>query len=228
MVRKSRAASRTGAAVAVITTVLAGSGASAHRLDEYLQAARIDIGEGRVEVELSLTPGAAVSGTIIEDIDRDRDGSLSASERGAYIARVLSAISLEADGRPVEVRAISSSFPEVDAVRRGEGSILFRAEGLLPPQSSGGHRLLFRNTYRADISVYLANAVEPASQRFGVTAQRRDPYQRELTIEYEVDAEPSRSWLAFVLIGIATVTLVTTRFMEVRGVRQVRDTTTRT
>jgi hypothetical protein len=200
-VQKSRAGSVTAAIFAVFTLVSAG--ASAHRLDEYLQAARIDIGDGRVEVELSLTPGAAVAGTIFADIDRDRDGSLSAGEQEAYTASVLGSISLEADGQPLNVRPISSSFPGVDAVRRGEGTIRLRSDAVLPSQTPGAHRLLFRNTHRRDVSVYLANALVPVSPRFDITAQRRDADQRELTIDYVVDAAAARSGLALVLIAIA-------------------------
>jgi hypothetical protein len=39
----------------------AGAGLSAHRHDEYLQAARIAIDPDGVRLELSLTPGIAVS-----------------------------------------------------------------------------------------------------------------------------------------------------------------------
>jgi hypothetical protein len=37
------------------------STASAHRRDEYLQAARIAVGPDRVRIELDLTPGMAVA-----------------------------------------------------------------------------------------------------------------------------------------------------------------------
>ncbi|MCM3881394.1 MAG: hypothetical protein ND807_14900 [Vicinamibacterales bacterium] len=209
--RQSRAASVGAVALALLTPFLAGIGVSAHRLDEYLQAARIDIGEGRVEFELSLTPGAAVAANIVADIDRDRDGSLSPIEQEAYTSRVLSAIDLEADGRPLDVRQISSSFPDVEAMQRGEGVIRLRADAVLPAQSAGAHHLFFRNAHRGDVSVYLANAVVPASDRFGVTAQHRDADQRELTVDYVFDAQAARSRLALLLVGIAAVTLVTTR-----------------
>jgi hypothetical protein len=87
-----------------MASVIVGTSASAHRLDEYLQAARIEIGAGRVELELALTPGIAIAGSIVADIDRDRDGSLSRQEQQAYATSVLSAIDLEADGRPLGVR----------------------------------------------------------------------------------------------------------------------------
>ena len=66
----------------------------AHRTDEYLQAARLAIEPAGVQIELDLTPGIALAQTILADIDRDRDGSLSADEQRAYAALVLSALTL--------------------------------------------------------------------------------------------------------------------------------------
>ena len=47
-------------------TIAAGAAThlSAHRLDEYLQAARLGIDPDRVELQLDLTPGAAVPARI--------------------------------------------------------------------------------------------------------------------------------------------------------------------
>ena len=82
---------------------------SAHRRDEYLQAARLAIDPDRVQLELDLTPGIALAEAIIADIDRNRDGSLSQDEQRAYGSLVLSALTLEVDGTPVR----RSSAPAV-------------------------------------------------------------------------------------------------------------------
>jgi hypothetical protein len=205
---------RAGEAAAVLTVtaaVLAGTGASAHRLDECLQAARIAVEPGRVHLELDLTPGVEAAETIIGEIDGDRDGSLSFDEQQAYARRVLAAIELASDGRRLDLApggALSPAagvFPAVDALRRGEGTIRLRVQTALPPQPAGGHRVFFRNGYRPDLSVYLANALVPQSDRIAVTAQRHDALQRDLTIDYVVRpgrAAPSSGWL---LGGVATI-----------------------
>jgi hypothetical protein len=171
----------------VVTATLAGSaGVSAHRLDECLQAARIAIEPDHVELELDLTPGRAVADAIVADIDRDRDGSLSPGERQAYVARVLGDVRLEVDGRPLDVKAAAATFAQVEAFRSGEGTIRIRAGAVLPRNDVGAHRLFFRNSHRRDVSVYLANALVPASARIGVTAQRHTAEQQDLTIDYVV------------------------------------------
>jgi hypothetical protein len=94
--------------------IVAGADVSAHRTDEYLQAARLAIDPGRVQIELDLTPGIALAGTILADIDRNRDGSVSADEQRAYGSLVLSALDLEIDGTRLPLRLDASGFPEAD------------------------------------------------------------------------------------------------------------------
>jgi hypothetical protein len=201
---------RAGKAITFIlvsaVTVTAGSVLSAHRLDECLQAARIAVEPTRVELELDLTPGIAVAETIISDIDRDADGTLSMDEQQAYARRVLAATALDIDGRALQVRPGPSTFPDVTALRRGEGIIRLQSTIDIPSQTAGPHHVRFRNAYRSDISVYLANALVPESRRVGVTAQRHDASQRDLTIEYVVHAAPASS-LSLWLLGGFTLAL---------------------
>jgi hypothetical protein len=198
--------------LALILAALVIANLSAHRRDEYLQAARLAIAPTRVELQLDLTPGIAVADTIIADIDRNRDGALSPDEQQAYVARVLSAIELAVDGHPVHLQPEReqgpSTFPDPEAFRRGEGTIALQANATLPPLSEGAHQLAYRNTHRADISVYLANALIPDSNRVTVTAQMRDPDQRNLTIDYQLrDASNTSFASAWLLTCIAAATL---------------------
>jgi hypothetical protein len=170
--------------------VLAGTTtASAHRRDEFLQAARLAIEPARVELQLDLTPGIEVADTVIADIDFDRDGVLSPDEKRHYIDSVVSAVALDVDGTALHVVAIAATFPDVGAFRRGEGTIQVRAGASLPPLSNGAHQLSYRNANRPDISVFLANALVPDSNRVVVHAQQRDTDQRDLRIDYELQPE---------------------------------------
>jgi hypothetical protein len=194
--------------LALILAALAIANLSAHRRDEYLQAARLAIAPTRVELQLDLTPGIAVADTIIEDIDRNRDGTLSPDEQHAYIDRVLSAIELAVDGHPVHLRPGPFTFSDLEAFRHGEGTIALQANATLPPLSEGAHQLTYRNTHRADISMYLANALVPDSKRVTVTAQLRDPDQRDLTIDYQLgDASNTSFARAWLLTCIAAAAL---------------------
>jgi hypothetical protein len=194
---------------AVTTAFIAEGRVSAHRLDECLQAARIAVEPARVDLELDLTPGTAVAESIIADIDGDRDGALSRDEQRTYVGHVLDAVELTVDGRPLDVRPDTFAFPEVDALRRGEGTIHLRSEIGLPSQSTGTHHLFFRNKYRQDVSVYLANVLVPESERIAVSAQRHDAEQRDLTIDYVVRATPWLSVPGWLLVVIAGVTALT-------------------
>ena len=173
--------------------------ASAHRRDEYLQAARIAIEPARVDIELDLTPGIALAQNVVGDIDRDHDGHVAGAEANAYAARVLGEIRLEVDGRPMPLELAEYRFPTVPAMVSGEGTIQIRLAVAVPPLARGGHRLLFRNDHRPDIAVYLANALAPSSDRIAVQVQRRTVDQRDIVIEYLLDqgaATGSGWWFA--------------------------------
>jgi hypothetical protein len=178
------ASSRLAAALLALTA----THASAHRTEDYLQAARIGLEPGGVQITLDLTPGIAVAESFLTSLDQDHDGRLSAGEERAYARHVVRALQVQIDGRPLEPRVVSWSVPEPSALRRGEGTIRLELQIPTTGAAAGSHRLLFRNTHLAGHSAYLANALVPASDRVTVTAQRRDKDQSELTIEYAVRA----------------------------------------
>ena len=207
-----RAGRKATAALAVLTAVLAGSSVSTHRLDECLQAARIAVEPGYIDVELTLTPGVAVAPAIVSDIDRNRDGSMSSDEKRAYVASVLAAVQLEVDGRSLRLDAGHTTVDDLAALQRGEGTIRLQSRAALPDLSEGPHQVFFRNAYRRDISVYLANALVPESDRVAVRSQLHDSEQRELTIDYVLSARRPASiplWLlGSVVAGLLGVFIV--------------------
>jgi hypothetical protein len=200
--------------------ITGGAELCAHRTDEYLQAARLAIEPAAVQIELDLTPGIALAQTILSDIDRNRDGSLSADEQRAYGALVLGALTLEIDGRPVRAHLGATSFPDTDAMKRGEGTIRLQSAATMPRQSSGVHQLVFRNRHHPDRSVYLANALVPESRQVAVTGQRRDENQTELTIDYLVRPAPARPATAWLVGGLAVATALSALLM--RPLRAIR------
>jgi len=140
-------AGRAGSIIAAIAIIAATAALSAHRRDEYLQAARIAIAPARVIVQLDLTPGIAVADAIIHEIDRDGDDVLSPAEQQAYVNRVLSGIGVDVDRQRVYLQLVSSTFPDPAAFRRGEGTIQLQFDAPLPGVSDGMHRLTFRNMH---------------------------------------------------------------------------------
>jgi hypothetical protein len=203
-----RAGSSTAVAVALIAAVSFGSAVSAHRRDEYLQAARLAVEPGRVDLELDLTPGIGVSSATIAEIDRDHDGRLSMEEKHAYVGRVFDAVVVTLDGAPLHVKPVSSVFPDFDALRHGEGTIHLRSTVALPPQAGGDHQLSFRNLDQRDGSVYLANTLVPRSDRIVITAQRRDTTQRNLTIDYVLHPEPAIVLSVWTMAGLTGLALL--------------------
>jgi len=176
---------------------------SAHRRDEYLQAARLAIDPNRVELTLDLTPGIAVADRVLRTIDGDADGSISAGEARAYAEDVLRAIALAVDGTPLRVALVDSAAPATAAMLRGEGAMRIHASAAIPRLAPGLHHLRYRNTDSGGIGVYLANVLVPASDRVIVAAQRRDVDQREMVVEYNLRGDPTSRARAGVPVGLA-------------------------
>ena len=169
-------------------SVAFSAGVSAHRLDEYLQAARIAVEPDRVQLELNLTPGIAVADGVIREIDADGNGVLSLDEQQAYTPTgfwVPSSFSID-DAPPLHLKLAASTFPDLTAMRNGDGTITIHSEVIVPLLAAGRHRVFFRNGNATAGSVYLANALVPENDRVAVVGQQRDGGQSELTIDVDV------------------------------------------
>jgi len=204
-VRSLRRSKRGAFVLLAALAVAFGTRVSAHRLDEFLQAARIAIEPDRVELELSLTPGTAVADDVIRAIDADANGVLSQAEQLAYADRVLSALTLSVDDAiPLRMDLRAATFPDLEALRSGDGAITIRLHATLAHPPVGRHRLVFRNQHAPANSVYLANALVPESDGVAVTGQQRDGDQRELTIDFAIGEAPPASGSRWLWAGLVS------------------------
>jgi hypothetical protein len=182
--------------------------ASAHRLDEYLQATRLSIETDRVGVEIDLTPGVAMATEVFGWIDANRDGTVSSVEGDAYAREVLKSVLLKADGKPLHVDLVSASFPEFGVMKKGVGIIRLRATARIPRAGlfsgrAGTHRISYINMYRPQSSVYLANALVPRNPHIEIADQQRDRAQHAITLQYSVAADPPSAWSFVLIAGLA-------------------------
>jgi len=196
---------RATAALAALAIAAAWTPLSAHRLDEYLQAARVGIDPDRVTVELDLTAGVAVADRVLAEIDRDRDGRISPVEAQAYVDHVVSALAFDVDGVLLATHVTGTHFPEVDAIRAGQGTIRIDLAAHTAHLTAGAHHFHFRNTHRGDISVYMANALVPSDDRVRISDQQRDGDQRTLDVAYVLADTNGWSVLSTLRYGACTM-----------------------
>jgi hypothetical protein len=164
--------------------------ADAHRLDEYLQATRIDVSLDRVEVDIDLTAGVGVAPGVWRLIDTDHDGRISEAEGRSYADLVLKSVVLRVDGHARPVTLVSSRFPSFQEITSGSGPVRIEASAPVPRASAGRHTLRYRNTHRHATSVYLVNTLVPSDTAITIGSQRRDPRQTELVLTYDVARVP--------------------------------------
>ncbi len=182
---------------ALIACIASAPEASAHRLDEYLQATRLTVAADHVDLEIDLTPGAALADRVLAWIDTNGDGRIADDEADAYAKQVLRSVTLKADGRAAPVALVGSRFPEWSDVRLGVGVIRLRAVAEIAAADAGAHVISFLNAHRPDASVYLVNAMVPDDPRVQLGPPRRDHAQIGMTLPYAVGAgvpSVARSW----------------------------------
>ena len=194
------------AAATVGFFLLISASPSAHRLDEYLQAARVSLERTQVTLEVDLTPGVSVADGIIALIDRDGDNRITPFEARSYAEGVLGDVVVELDGRSVAMTLAHVEAPSTDEMRHGMGTIQLQAVGdveqvaMWPRQ----RQLHLQNNHHEASSVYLVNALIPSDNGITVVAQTRDAKQRDVSIDYSV----SPQWLKYLywpIVGIVAL-----------------------
>jgi hypothetical protein len=158
-------------------------GAAAHRLDEYLQATLIGVTRDATDVEIQLTPGVRMLPVLMAVIDQDRDGRISPEEERVYVGRVAREVELRVDGVPAPLSLIESSFPTLEAMREGLGTIRMKLR-----TARSGHELRFENRHLPQVSAYLVNCLAAPSDGLVVRWQKRDEAQRSIEFEYSFGA----------------------------------------
>jgi hypothetical protein len=192
---------------------------SAHVLDQYLQASRIELQRDAVRVEIDLTPGVEIATPVFFAINTNRDGTISDAECRAYANQVLRALALVADDRPLTLSLTECTAPTYDEMRGGTGTIRVAASSRVRTRSPGRHRLFFRNQHEADRAIFVVNALVPAVRDITIDRQERDRVQREIRLDYTVAGKPpvdtARGWALPMLFG-GIVTLMVGRRLTVR------------
>jgi hypothetical protein len=194
-----------------IALVLATSiGANAHRLDEYLQAARVAVASAGIVVHLDLTPGVSVAADVIALLDGNADGSVSPLEAEAYGRVVLADVSARLDGESLGLTLVRVEVPTADEMRDGVGTIRIEAAGAAHAGRPGPHQFELRNSHRPGSGVYLANALAPQDADIRIVRQQRDLRQQTFVLKYEV--RPSTGAAAGWLVAGAAVLMALGRW----------------
>jgi hypothetical protein len=160
-----------------------GTPATAHRLDEYLQATTISVEKNRVQAQIRLTPGVAVFPIVLATIDTDADGVISEAEQRAYAERVLRDLSLTIDRNRLIPRLVSTKFPEIEEMKEGRGAMQIEFQAYVP-RNGPNRRLVFQNHHQSQVVAYLVNCLVPQDPDIRITAQNRNYQQSFYQLDY--------------------------------------------
>lgn len=166
--------------------------ASAHRLDEYLQATILSVDKDHIQASMRMIPGVAVSSSVIASIDSNGDGVISQAEQRAYAERVLADLSLTVDGKSVKPKLVSADFPQVELMREGLGEIHIEFTADLPP-GGPNRRLILENHHQRQNAAYLMNCLVPRDPDIRIVSQNRNERQSFYQQDYVQAGGPSNS-----------------------------------
>jgi hypothetical protein len=167
--------------------------ATAHRLDEYLQATIISVEKSRIGAQMTLTPGVAVYPIVLAGIDTDANGTISETEQRAYAARVLQDLRLTIDGHRLTPELVSTRFPTIDDMKEGRGEIQLEFNAALP-RGGRNRKLTLENHHQSRISAYQVNCLVPRDPDIRVAAQTRNYSQSLYRLEYVQAGVGSLAW----------------------------------
>ncbi|EHH68701.1 hypothetical protein [Gluconobacter morbifer] len=171
------------ACLAASALLLLPAAASAHRLDEYLQATTIGLSRDHIALHLRLTPGVDVAEGIIRQIDINSDGILSSAEQHAYITRMTRNLSASLNGKPLFLTLESATFPPPTAIRGGTGVLDLRFT-IQAPLQNGPNRLTYTNRGAGPETVWLVNCLLPQDPDLHVLQQRRSRDQSDYQLDF--------------------------------------------
>lgn len=169
----------------LLGTELPGTDASLH---EVVQNAYVTLTPGVVRLEIELTAGPEITGTIVGAINVDRNGRISSSEAQTYASMVLRQSSLTVAGQPAALRLVSAAVPPVTTILGAHGNIVIVA-GASREDRAGPTTLVYRNSYaptesRCNVNIFVTSA---AKMRYRVLAQRHLKSGRVLIVRYRTD-----------------------------------------
>jgi hypothetical protein len=185
------------AACTAAVLLLCSISASAHRIDEYLQAIILSLESNQVHASMRLIPGVMVASSVIAMIDANHDEIFSRNEKRAYADRVLGDLSFSVDGEAVKPQLDSWTIPDASQLRDGLGEIHLEYHVDLPPSTVANRTLVLANRHLNESSVYLMNVEVPQERTLRIVDQKRNPRQSVYELDYQqagTAARRSNSW----------------------------------
>lgn len=174
---------KTAAAITVCLLLFAKT-ASAHRIDEYLQATVLSLESNRLHASMRMIPGILVSSSVIAEIDANTDGVFSEEEERAYAQRVLADLSITLDGQGLQPKLVSWNIPQPAQLRDGLGEIHIEYSADLP-YGAPNRSLILANHHLGRTSVYLVNVEVPDDPGIHILAQKRNQQQTVYELDYQ-------------------------------------------
>ncbi|MBB6017090.1 hypothetical protein ACFP9V_22815 [Deinococcus radiopugnans] len=162
--------------------------AQAHPVDEVVQGAYLTLAPGAVQLELDVTPGSQVAGTVLTSLDANTDGRITDAEARAYAGRVLKQSTLKLGDVAAGWTLGKIEVPPYADLKTGNAVLKIYATAKRR-DTVGAQTLSYQNRYQPAKGQWTANIflLPGAGWQYGVTGQQRSNDGQQLTVNYTVN-----------------------------------------
>ena len=188
--------------------VIHAGSASAHSLDQYVQASYITVAPSQIGVELDVTPGVLIAPQVLALLDANGDQQISDAEGQAYAARILKDVTLTVDGQPQVLRVTKIEMPTYLVMQAGYGTMRVFTQTNAGSAWSGTHQLAYTNSYQTTGIAYQVNAFLDDTKQVTLGTQNRDATQQSITMDFIVAAGTATTTTANAPVTSATSSVV--------------------
>ncbi|OAJ67199.1 hypothetical protein [Gluconobacter cerinus] len=159
--------------------------ASAHRLDEYLQATTIDLARNHIALHLHLVPGVDVAKSVIQELDTNHDGTFSLFEERSYVSQIIHRLSVFLNGEQQPITLNTATFPPLKDIQGGTGVVDLQLTIITVPQIGFNH-LIYINRGSGPETAWLVNCLLPSDPTFHILQQKRSPNQSDYQLDFQI------------------------------------------
>jgi ABC-type nickel/cobalt efflux system permease component RcnA len=174
-----RPAALLGLLAVLLALLMPTRAASAHPLDQYVQATYITVAPAQIVVELVAPETLAL-------LDTDGDGQITDAEGRAYADQVVRNVAVQVDGQAVALTITKVETPTYLAYQAGYGTMRVFTAAPLAPGLTGTHVVTYANNNAPTGATYQVNTFIENGAAISLGKQNRDETQRSITVDYTI------------------------------------------
>lgn len=164
----------------------------AHPLDEFSQKTRLYFHRDGVDVKLELAPGILVATLLLEMLDPNTDGQITADEELAFAGALSRELVARVDGQDVALHIVAADADPYEDIITGIGTVYihYGVSTKTERNAMREHTFFYENRFYDRLTLYTLHLHDDAAQGVQIVASERDELTQALVEVDYVIGEP--------------------------------------